>query len=71
MRPQPIEGGFIIAVVGEANEVDSIAARAFAVAVPAIFLQVDEQAAMIGEVPFVGVCALTALLSQAARGQRR
>ena len=29
--PQPIEGGFIIAVVGEANEVDSIAARCVAV----------------------------------------
>ena len=49
MRPQPIEGGFIIAVGGEANEVDSIAPSAFAVAVPTVFLQVDEQAAMIGK----------------------
>ena len=61
MRPQPIEGRFIIAVVSEADEGDGIAANAFAVAVPTVFFQVDEQAATVGKVPFVGSRALTAL----------
>ena len=68
MRPQPIEGGFIIAAVGEADEGDSIAARAFAVAIPLVFLEIDEQAAMIGKVPFVGGRALTALLAEQLAG---
>ena len=71
MRPQPIEGGFIIAAGGKADEGDSIAARAFAVAVPAVFLQVDEQAAMIGKVPFVGGRALAGLLAEQLAWQRR
>ena len=68
MRPQPIEGGFIIAAGGEADEADGIAARCVAVRVPAVFLEVDEQAAVTVEAPFVAGPALAALLAQQLAG---